>query len=389
MKVILNRKPLLKLLDRCLPAAQDGTLPHGKTVLLTAEKQPDQLRLSAVGIALAVDTCHVAQVDSVGSVLVEALRLRSLIEAMPDEAAVTLALGKERLTVQAANRRYTVSTMDVSAFPSIPEIPDGNTFDETTPAAAAVPTGGAFAAPHNETPYLIPCDALAQVLEATQFAMDDAKEHEHLNGVLLTLSPGQLHGVALNGHCAAESTLRCSVIGQTDLFVPHSIQRSILSLCGENKNLRCDKDERRLYIETDDTLLSVALPAAPFPNWSELSARLIYDPVCAIDGDLFARAVKAMLTVNPQATIALELEPPILRLTMTEKDGTCDGDERIEAQVSNAEARFSIKLNGGYLANALKPCSIAELCVGDPNREALGVRAQDRTFYAAIMPIVY
>lgn len=376
MKVILNRKSLLKLLDRCrLPAAQDAMMAHGKTVLLTAEQNPHQLRISAVGIALCIDTCHVAQVASTGSVVVDALRLRALVEAMPDDAAVTLAMGKDRLQVSAGSRRYNIGTLDAGVFPTIPEIPS------------------------NETPYLIPTDALAHALESTKFAMNDSPTQEHLNGVLLSLSHGMLEGIALNGHCAARSTSKTAVVGTGELFLPNSIQRSVLALCNEEKNLRCDRDSSRLYIETDDSLISVLLPGNPFAPWKELWDRPQFQarPVCAVDGDTLRRAVQAMLTAEPKAVLTMELTPPVLKLTLKEEDNVrgdknvnvmpCSGEEIIDVQAASATAHFVVKMEGSYLAHALAPCNIVEIAVTDTDNDPLCLRSQDQTFFAAIMPM--
>jgi DNA polymerase-3 subunit beta len=362
MKVILNRTSLLKLLDRCADACKDGSLTHGRSVLLTAEQKPDQIRMSAVSVNLAVDTCHLGKVETAGELLVDAPRLQSLVQAMPEGVDVTLKHTGERLQVSAANRRYSIATLQRDLFPSVPESP-GN------------------------TPYLLPTDALGSVIEHAQFAMDNSPTHEHLNGIQLILARGLLEGIALNGHSAARTTAKCDVIGQGHLFIPQAIQRTLLALCNENKLLRCNRDERRFYVETDDTLISVLLPAAPFAPW-ETVFQTFADPVCAIDGDLLARAIKAMLTVAPQADITLELVPPALNLSLTDQAGTCSGDEQLDAQVSSQDASFRVIVKGSYLASAVRACNIVEIGIQDPTRDPLWIRSQDRTFTAAIMPIV-
>jgi DNA polymerase-3 subunit beta len=364
MKVIVNRTQLLRLLDRCADATKDGSLTHGRSVLLSAEQQPDQLRMSAISVNLAVDTCHLGKVDRAGDLLVNAPRLQSLVQAMPDGTDVTLAFSGERLQVTAANRRYSIATLQRDLFPPIPDSPE------------------------NKIPLLIPTDALGNAMEYTEFAVDNSPTHEHLFGVQLRLSRGLLEGTAFNGHCAVRTSTKCDVVGQGELFVPHPMQRTLKALCNENKSLRCDKDERRLYVETDETLLSVLLPPTAFPN-SEHVFGMFCDPVCAVDGDLLARALKAMLTVAPKADITLELAPPVLKLSLTDVDDGCSGDEQLDAQVSSADAHFRVMLNGSYLASAVRACNIVELGIQDPTKDPLWVRSQDRTFVAAIMPIVH
>lgn len=360
MKVVITKKSLVRLIDRCLPAAKDGFVGHGKTVLMTAEVDPKQLRLAAVGVKLAVDCCDAAKNAIAGSTVVDAVRLRSLVEAMP-EGDVTLVVKDDKLTVSAQKRKYTLPVLPVASFPQVPEMPE------------------------NETPYLISSDALAHVLETTQYAIRDSQEH--LDGVLVILSKNQLEGAAVSGATIALATVRAQgvAIGAQELFIPRTMIPGVLALCKEQPNVSLDEDGRRLFVETEDTLLSSALPAAERPPWRKVLDGLLRSPVCAVDSAPLASATKAMLTVSPKATLRIQLEPPLLKLSLMDDD-SANGEEPIEVQVMDNAAKANVAINAQIFLHAVEACAIVELAVASPSDPVI-ICAQDKTFQSVIMPL--
>jgi DNA polymerase-3 subunit beta len=377
MKVVLPRKDLARLIGRCLPATSArAIMPHSQAVLLSAEPDPNQLRMSAVGERLSVDSTVVAEELTPGTVVVEARRLQALVEAMP-EGSVTLAVAKERLTVSSGKRRYSLPTMAAEDFPKVPEMPE------------------------NEKPYLIGSQALAHVIETTRFAMDEGREQ--YNGILLRLSRGsengqaygQLEGYGFRGSCVAKSIVRAPgvVMGETDLFLPEHILSSVLSLCKESPNVSCDVDESRLYVETEDTLVAAALPAAP-AEWGQLMkhlATIAQDPVCAIDGPLFLGALKAMLTADPQVCVRVELNAPTLDLSVPELDQQKTGlalTERLELHAGATDARGAhAVMQASILAHAVEACDVVQLRISG-EVDPVCVRAADGMFMAIVMPMM-
>jgi len=363
MKVLIQRKALLRLIDRCLPATTDGVPGHGRSILLMADKDPDELRASAVGMTLAIDTCQPAKVLETGQTVVEAPKFRSLVEALPDEE-VALRVTAERVTVSAKSRRYSMAIFG----PNFPAVPD---LGETA------------------TPYRVPTDALGRVLSATAFAMDDAQGHEHLNGVLLGLEPGQLRGVALCGsrgaHCSVEAAVTIDPVrGPREVFVPAILHRSLRALCEETKSLRVDFDGHHVYFENDDTLVVALLPNASFPNW-----RAVMDKdaavACTLDGPALLDSVRAMLTAASQPVVMeLDVEERVLRLSLPyASEG--EGSDELPVTVER-DASLNAAFNTAYLAKALTETGVVTLsCAGE--LEPLWIASQDKRFYALIMPL--
>ena len=369
MKAVVPRKDLLRLIGRCLPASVDGVTAHGKCVLITAEPNPDQLRMCAVGLRLSVDSYVGASAVAAGSTVVESRRLLALVEAMPEKEDVTLNAANDRLTVSSGRRRYSLPTLPVDSFPAVPEMPE------------------------NETPYLIGSQALAHVVETTRFAMDEGREQ--LNGILLLLSVGRLDGLAFRGACVAKSTVRAQgvVVGETRLFLPEGCISSVLSLCKESPNVACDLDNARLYIETEETLVSSMLPAQA-ADWETIISNLgtiAQDPVCALDGAAFQNALKAMLTADPTTVVALTLNAPTLDLSVPDRDKQASGldlAEKLELHAGSTDARgASAVVNAKLLSHAVEPCDVVELRVAG-SLDPVCVRAKDGTFMSIIMPMM-
>lgn len=369
MKAVLPRKDLLRLIGRCLPAtaARDIT-PHSKSVLLSAETDPDSLRMCAVGDRLCVDT-YIAATDIVpGSVAAEARRLLALAEAMPEKDSVTIAAAKDRLTVSSGRRRFSLPTMPADEFPRVPEMPE------------------------NDTPYLIGSQALARVIETTRFAMDEGRDE--LKGVLLCLSPGQLDGYAFRGSCIARSTVQAQgvVVGETQLFVPDSAIASMLNMCKEGPNVACDTDGARLYVETEDTLVSGALPVTS-AEWKTILINLkniAQDPVCAIDGKTLLGALRAMLTADSQVCVRVEINAPQLSLSVPEGDRQKSGLDLVEHLELHAGAVSSAGVHAvmqaDLLSHAVEPCEVVQLRITD-ELDPVCIRAADGSFMAIVMPM--
>lgn len=366
MKVVLSRKSMLRLIDRCLPATSDGVVGHGKSILLTAEQTPDQLRGSAVGMTLSIDTCVAAKVSEPGATAIEAPALRSFVEALPD-GDITVATTEKRVKVSAGSRRFSMAIFD-PRFPAVPEMPE------------------------RDAQYLLLSAPLQKILSAIGYAMDEAVGHEHMHGVMVQLAKDKLSGVALCGYGAAQlkveqgagTVMAHSGDGETELFFPAVMHKSIGMLCAETINLRVDRTDNHLFVESEDTLLVGALPNQPYPDWRSILSHCDTPPICSLDGPTLLASVRAMLTAAPQSAVCLELKPPVLRLRLPE---TADEEGVDELPVTaDAAGSFRTLIGASMLADALAVGGVVTLaCAGE--LDPFIIRSADGAYKGFLMPM--
>lgn len=108
---------------------------------------------------------------------VPALKLHEILRALPAGQRVTLAAGRDRLTLRSGGSRFTLQALPAADFPATP-----------APAAAAM------------VELRLPRTQLAELIDRVAFAMAVQDIRYYFNGLLFRLDPGRLTLVGTDGN---------------------------------------------------------------------------------------------------------------------------------------------------------------------------------------------
>jgi DNA polymerase III subunit beta len=186
MKLVCTQSDLntnLSLVSRAVPSRP--THPVLGNVLLLADKENQQVRLTAFDLSLGIQTSFAAQVEVGGEITIPAKLLNDIVSRLP-EGEITLE-EKERdagteesserllVTLTSSSGRYQMRGMSSSEFPELPQLEAG-------------------VAVH------LPLEALIEGLRGSLFATSSDETKQVLTGVHLTVQQDSLEFAATDGH---------------------------------------------------------------------------------------------------------------------------------------------------------------------------------------------
>lgn len=234
MQVVVTKRDLVRILQRCQGVAdKKSTMPVLGNVLLEVSG-PDALRLAATDLYLAVSGTIKAKVDKGGSIAVGARDLFERVKMMPDgEIAISTENAATTIRSVGGARRYTLHGIPGEEFPKLPHLED------------------------NVATHQIDADVLAQLIAGTHFSISTDETRLHLNSALFEWDGDRVRMVTTDGHRL--SKMEITVPGQqasTHMLVPLKGIQELRRLCDE---------VRAEAMKSDDVDASVAL-AQSGPN---------------------------------------------------------------------------------------------------------------------------
>jgi DNA polymerase-3 subunit beta len=338
MKLLCTREALLQALERCSAATENtNVFPYSQSVKLTATG--DQLQLTATNSMLLVDTAIVAKSDKPGVAVVPCANLMALVRALPGSAGVQMALSPDgtKLLVKSSNRKYTLATRDPAEYPAVPE-PEPDKASSVSVNAAQ----------------------LKRLVGRVKHAVDPGRLM--LDLVRLVMEGSSLTAMAMNGHRFAVATEPLAGdFKRSELLLPTKFVNSIAMLLDGGdapENITLIQDDRRIYVETEDTLMMASLPVEKFTAWDEYHTAALADlvPVCKLSAAALMGAVRAVTALRGASdalvTIAMNAEDKSLSVAVKTDDSEAQDKVAVEplgdARVGGAQAN--------YLLDALRSC---------------------------------
>ncbi len=240
MDFTIKRSEILAAIDKCSVAAPGGHQNSAFDMMLVEAKGQKKARFAAVGERAAVDTVGEAKVKTPGSFNVRPKHLRDIASAMPD-GEVRFSLKGTRVTVQS------LSSKRKASFES--SVVDIFHIDDPGKEAAWIEV---------DAPELVRALKLVKPMSTWEDRDDPVIS-------LLVPTERGLNVFGSNGYQIAlvETNIRTEGVGTIQL--PSQAVDVLMQMVSMDDRVRIFADERRVYLENCDTLVSAALPASyPF-----------------------------------------------------------------------------------------------------------------------------
>jgi DNA polymerase-3 subunit beta len=381
MHVVVSKKDLLRVLGRCQGVAdKKSTMPVLGNVLLEVDG-PDQLRLAATDLYLAVSGRIRAQVDKGGSIAIGARDLFERAKMMPEgQIAITTTEGSAT-TIRAVGsaRRYTLHGIPGEEFPSLPQA------DASAPVLS------------------LPIDAMSQLIARTHFSISTDETRLHLNSALFEWDGDRVRMVTTDGHRLSKAELR--VPGKTasaSMLIPLKGVLELKRLCDEAKSEPAREGEREAstlelchsgpnaFFQLAGFSFSVKLVDAQFPPYQQVIPEATERAARASRAP-FADALRAVSLAASDRTggVKLSLTSGKVRI---ESESPEAGEGFDELPVDYDGPAVTIGFNAKYFLDVLGAIDEEEVVVGisgelDPAVIKPASESTEKSYLAVVMPM--
>jgi len=337
MKATIERATLLRCLSHVQSVVERrNTIPILSNVLIEAS-DGGNVKVMATDLDLqVVETMSAASVETPGAITVSAHLLFDIARKLPDGSQVSLDAADNQMVIKAGRSRFKLPTLPRDDFPVIVE--------------GDLPTS-----------FELPARTLAQMIDATRFAISTEETRYYLNGIFLHVSDDDgpvLKAAATDGHRLARFTIAQpdGADGMPDVIVPRKAVAELRKLLEEALDgavmidLSASKIRFTLSGEGGVVLTSKLIDGT-FPDYSRVIPTG-NDKLLKVDPKLFFQGVDRVATIATEKTRAVKmgLDNDRVTLSVTSPD---NGNAAEELAASYSSDGFEIGFNANYLKDIL------------------------------------
>jgi DNA polymerase-3 subunit beta len=376
MQVAVAKKDLLRILARCQGVAdKKSTMPVLGNVLIEVQG-PDELKLAATDLYLAVSGSLKARVDKGGSIAVGARDLFERVKMMPEGQISISTTEGAATTIRAVGsaRRYTLHGIPGDEFPALPEPDD------------------------SAKKFELGVDTLSQLIAGTHFSISTDETRLHLNSALFEWDGDRVRMVTTDGHRL--SKMEAQVPGKhatTSFLIPLKGIQELKRLCDESKSEGGSENTISLahsgpnaYWQLAGFRFSVKLVDAQFPPYAQVipesTERAVRVPRLP-----FSDALRAVSLAASDRTggVKLTIENGKLRF---ESESPESGEGFDEVPIEYDGPTLTVGFNARYFLDVLGAMTEDEVIIGisgelDPAVIKPATESTKQSYLAVVMPM--
>lgn len=348
MKFICSQTDLnthLSLVSRAIPSRPSH--PVLANVLVVADADRQQVKLTGFDLSLGVQTSFAAQVEEGGTLTLPAKLLGDIVSRLPD-SEITISSEDALATLTYKGGRYQMRGMEATEFPELPSLEDGK---EASLAA----------------------EALIDGLRGSLFSTSGDETKQVLTGVHLTVEADGLEFAATDGHRlavvrtidgeAADATKASEAAG-FDVTVPGKALRELermLQMHASTESIAVRFDQGQVVFTLANQRLTSRLLEGQYPNYRQLIPRQ-FSRQMTVDRRLFTSSLEriAVLADQKNSIVKLNLDSAGQELVLSvDAQDVGSGREAVAAQISGED--LEIAFNVKYLLEGLKAVNTTEI----------------------------
>ena len=339
-------------------------LPVLGNILLEASR--NKLSISSTNLEISIAISIGAKVEKEGTITVPSRVITDLASNFRP-GTISLSTEKEQLTIMAERFHSTVSGMNSSDFPEIPQALGKS----------------AHALPKEEF-----IEALSQVL----FAASVDETRPVLTGVLLIFKKGQLVLVATDGFRLSQKKIPLKAgVKEGSIILPKTVLMEVLRLAGEGEEVLFEtrtKDSQCVF-GIDDTILSSRVLEGEFPDFERIIPKESNIKI-SLDKEELLRAVKlsSVFARDSANIIGVKVLKGAIELSAESQLAGSQKTE-VEAKIEGSEKDFEISFNFRFLEEFLHATKgdDAVLEFSTPSAPGVFTDPKDPSFLHLIMPV--
>lgn len=319
MKLSIARSELLDALNVVSKGlSARSTLPILSGVLLSAAE--GKLKLQATDLEVSVRHSSNALVETGGETVVPGKLLADIVRALP-EAAVTLELDKDVVSVRCQHSAFTVRTLNPADFPKFPEL-------------------------SVEKSFTLPADTLASMVRKVARAVSKDETRAVLTGVLFVIDGPSIRLVATDSYrLALVDRLLDEPVGEDiEAVVPGRALDEATKLAASGDVVRMGISQNQVVFEFGETTFVTRRVEGTFPNYKALIPKDTAITVEANTEELLSAAKRVSLLAihNTPLKLSVQAEDQTLSLSAATQDvGDASEDLMVKVEGEDVEIAFN------------------------------------------------
>jgi len=333
----------LSLVSRAVPSRPSH--PILANILLVADEESQQVRLTGFDLSLGVQTSFAAQVETGGKLTLPSRLLSDIVSRLPDgDLTLEDEDGDAQATLVCASGKYQVRGLNAADYPELPSI------DSNEDSA-------------------LPVESLVEGLHGALFAASRDEAKQVLTGVHLTVNPDGIEFAATDGHRLAvvqttSETNNVDADGEFNVTVPgkalQELERMLqVNPAGEAIAVRFDQGQ--LTFEWENQRLTSRLLEGQYPNYRQLiPSQFSRQMTC--DRKQFTSALEriAVLADQKNNIVKFNISNTTQEVVLSvDAPDVGSGRESLPAQVSGDD--LEIAFNVKYLLEGLKAFNTTDI----------------------------
>ena len=363
MKVSAPRESLLGPIQAVIGVVERRqTMPVLANVLLVA--RGDRLTVTGTDLEVELVASGAVSVQQPGEVTVPGRKLLEILRTLPEKASVSLVREAERVVVKAGRARFTLSSLPATEFPVIDEI-------------------------NGQQVLRVSREAVARLIDKTNFAMAQQDVRYYLNGTLLETSGGTLRAVATDGHrlSLAETQLAAAATQNQQVILPRKGVLELQRILGGEGEIELAIGTNHLRVQIGDIRFTSKLIDGKFPEYGRvIPAKPPH--VMSAPRDLLKQALQRTSILSNEKYRGVRLSFAANTLTIQAHNPEQEeAEDQIEVAYSGAE--LEIGFNVTYLLDALAAvdADTVEVAITDSNSSCLIRAPGDTAVKFVVMPM--
>ncbi|MFQ5547874.1 MAG: DNA polymerase III subunit beta [Woeseia sp.] len=347
MKFTATREVLLKPLQAVIGVVERRqTMPILANVLLVAKD--DNVAITATDLEVELVASAEGDVAGGGEVTVPGRKLLDICRALPEEAALAVQLGGEKLSIKSGRSKFTLTTLPAADFPTVEDINAVQTLS-------------------------LPQATLGVLLDKTHFSMAQQDVRYYLNGLLVETDGKLLRAVATDGHRLALSQVRLDgkKMPEQQVIVPRKGVLELQRLMSGEGDVSLQLGSNHIRLELDGIRFTSKLIDGRFPEYERVIPQDTSNQLVA-DRALLRGALQrtAILSNEKYRGIRLIIRDGSLVLQAHNPEQE-EAEEELEVKYRGEDIEIGFNVN--YLLDALGAIDADEitLSVVDSNSSCL------------------
>jgi DNA polymerase III subunit beta len=329
----------LSIVSRVIPSRPSH--PVLANVLLVADVDKQQVRLTGFDLSLGVQTSFSAQIEAEGTLTLPAKLLGDIVSRLPD-GEITLETSSEDTLVSltSISGKYQVRGMGAEEFPALPTVEDGQVAHLPVDALIEGLRGALFSTSADETKQVLTGVHISAELEGLEFAATDG----HRLAVVQTIDPE-----SENPEPVEDLKFNVTVPGKA----LRELERMLL-LNATSGAIAVRFDPGQLVFEWENQRLTSRLLEGQYPNYRQLIPHQ-FSRQLTVDRRSFSGALERIAVIADQrnSIVKLSLDNANQELVLSvDAQDVGNGREAIAAQISGED--LDIAFNVKYLVEGLK-----------------------------------
>lgn len=371
MKLVCSQNSLssnLSLVSRAVSARPSH--PVLANVLLVADEDAQQVKLSAFDLSLGIQTSFAADVQVGGKLTLPAKLLNDIVSRLPD-GEITLEAGEEEnpadathvVTLTCSSGRYQVRGMGAEEFPELPVVEDGSAIQLSVESVIEGLRSSLFAASGDETKQVLTGVHLTIQPDGLEFAATDG----HRLAVVQTVNSEEREESSKpakgKGKTGAKDLPAQESAAQLDVTIPAKALQELMKMLERQTgdSVAVKFDQSQLVVEWTDQRLTSRLLEGQYPNYQQLVPRQFARQMTC-DRRLFLSALEriAVLADQKNNIVKLTMDSVNQQLSLSvDAQDVGSGKETIPAQITGDD--LDIAFNVKYLMDGLKVVTTSEV----------------------------